>query len=70
MLRILDLIEHRNHHLEQFYSLNESELTNIARVDYSNIEIFYNSREKILENIRYIDSELNIEQKKRYSTDS
>lgn len=64
MLRILDLIEHRNHHLEQFYSLNENELTNIARLDYSNLELFYNSREKILENIRYIDSEMNIEQKK------
>lgn len=64
MLRILELIEHRNHHLEQFYSLNETELDNISRLDYSNLELFYNSREKILEAIRYIDSEMEVEQKK------
>ena len=58
MIQIINLLNHKNHFLEKFYSLNENELLNFARNDFSNLESFYQTREKILETIRYIDSEI------------
>jgi hypothetical protein len=58
MIQILNLLNHKNHFLEKFYSLNENELLNFARSDFSGLESFYQTREKILETIRYIDSEI------------
>lgn len=58
MIRIINLLNHKNHFLEKFYSLNENELLNFARNDFSNLESFYQTREKILEAIRYIDAEV------------
>lgn len=58
MLRIVSLLNSKNHYLEQFYSLNESELLNFAKYDFSNIEYFYQTRENILEAIRYVDGEI------------
>ncbi len=58
MLRIISLLNHKNHHLENFYTLNETEILNFAKNDFSNLELFYQNREKILETIRYIDSEI------------
>lgn len=60
MLRIIELINHKNHYLEKFYSLNESELLNFVKGDFDNLEKFYQTREKILENIRYIDNQIDI----------
>ncbi len=62
MLRIIDLLNHKNHYLEKFYSINENEILNFARNDFSHLEDFYQSREKILETIRYIDSEIDVAQ--------
>jgi hypothetical protein len=64
MNRIIDLLNHKNHFLEKFYSLNETELLNFARTDFSNLESFYQTREKLLETIRYIDAEVDQEQQK------
>jgi hypothetical protein len=58
MNRIIDLLNHKNHYLEKFYSLNETELLNFSRNDFANLESFYQAREKILETIRYIDAEV------------
>lgn len=63
MTRIITLLNHKNHFLEQFYSLNENELLNFAGKDFSNLENFYQTREKILETIRYIDMEIDEIQK-------
>ena len=63
MLRIINLLNHKNHYLEKFYSLNENEILNFAKNDFSHLEGFYQSREKILETIRYIDSEIDEAQK-------
>ena len=60
MLRIIDLINHKNHFLEKFYSLNETELLNFIKGNFDNLEKFYETREKILENIRYIDNQIDI----------
>lgn len=62
MLRIISLLNHKNHYLEKFYSLNESEILNFAKNDFSNLESFYQDREKILETIRYIDAEIDAAQ--------
>src|SRR4051812_42753724 len=63
MDRIISLLNHKNHFLENFYSLNENELLNFARNDFSNLESFYQTREKILETVRYIDAEVDQIQK-------
>ncbi len=64
MLRIISLLNHKNHYLEKFYSINENEILNFAKSDFSNLEQFYQDREKILETIRYIDSEIDTAQSK------
>ncbi len=63
MVRIINLINHKNHFLEKFYSLNENEILNFARSDFSGLEAFYQTREKILETIRYIDEQIDELQK-------
>lgn len=64
MLRIISLLNHKNHYLEKFYSINENEILNFAKSDFSNLEQFYQDREKILETIRYIDAEIDMAQSK------
>lgn len=58
MLRIITLLNQKNHYLEKFYSLNETELLNFVRGDFNSLESFYQMRDKILEIIKYIDSEI------------
>jgi hypothetical protein len=58
MLRIIDLLQEKNHYLEKFYSLNETEITNFSHGNFDNLETFYNTRERILEIIKYLDGQL------------
>ena len=58
MLRIIDLLEEKNHYLEKFYSLNETELANFSSGNFDKLEYFYNTRERILEIVKYIDGQL------------
>ncbi|MEK6774749.1 MAG: hypothetical protein AABY64_12470 [Bdellovibrionota bacterium] len=58
MTRILTLLNQKNHYLEKFYALNEKELSNFLIGNFDSIETFYETREKILEVIKYIDSEV------------
>lgn len=67
MLRIINLLNQKNHYLEKFYSLNETELLNFARGSFENLEFFYQTREKILEMIKYLDNEVESEQKSNSS---
>ena len=62
MTRIITLMNEKNHYLEKFYSLNEKELKNFLVGSFETIESFYNSREKILEIIKYIDHQTEQEQ--------
>lgn len=62
MTRIIDLLNHKNHYLEKFYSLNEDQLMSLAKSDFATLEEFYQGRESILEAIRYIDAEIDIAQ--------
>ena len=56
--RLISLVYEKNHYLEKFYSLNESELTNFLKGNFENLETFYQTREKILEMIRYVDVQI------------
>ena len=58
MLRIIDLLQEKNHYLEKFYSLNETELINFSSGNFDKLEHFYNTRERILEIVKYIDGQL------------
>ncbi len=58
MVRIINLLQEKNHYLEKFYSLNETEVINFSNGNFDNLESFYNTREKILEILKYIDSQL------------
>ena len=61
MQRIIDLLNEKNHYLEKFYALNETELLNFSEGNFDNLENFYRTREKILEILKYIDSEVDKE---------
>ena len=58
MQRIISLLQEKNHYLEKFYALNESELLNFSMGNFEALENFYNTRERILEIIKYLDGQL------------
>lgn len=58
MIRIITLLNEKNHYLEKFYSLNEVELVNFAQGQFDNIESFYQTRERILEVLKYVDAQI------------
>ena len=58
MLRIITLLNQKNHYLEKFYSLNEREILNFSQGNFDNLENFYQTREKLLELIKYLDAEI------------
>jgi len=52
---IINLLKDKNYHLQKFYQLNEAELINFSENCFDNLEVFYQSRETILDLIRCID---------------
>lgn len=58
MTRIITLLDEKNHYLEKFYSLNESEMQGFMEGNFERLEEFYQTRERILETIKYIDSQI------------
>jgi hypothetical protein len=58
MTRIIALLNEKNHYLEKFYSLNEVELTNFVQGQFDNLESFYQTRERILEVLKYVDAQI------------
>ncbi len=58
MTRIISLLNEKNHYLEKFYSLNEVELANFAQGLFDNLQSFYQTREKILDVLKYVDSQI------------
>lgn len=58
MTRIVTLLNEKNHYLEKFYSLNEVELANFAQGQFDNLEHFYQTRERILEVLKYVDAQI------------
>lgn len=52
---IINLLKDKNYHLEKFLHLNEGELLNFAEGNFDGLEVFYQSRETILDLVRCID---------------
>lgn len=52
---IINLLKDKNYHLQKFHQLNETELMNFAEGNFDNLEVFYQSRETILDLVRCID---------------
>lgn len=52
---VINLLKDKNYHLQKFHELNEGELLNFAEGNFDNLEIFYQSRETILDLVRCID---------------
>lgn len=58
MMRIITLLNEKNHYLEKFYALNEVELVNFVQGQFDNIEHFYQTRERILDVLKYVDAQI------------
>lgn len=57
-MRLIQLLEQKNHYLEKFLTLNELQLKLISQTEIDTLDEFYEKREKILEIIQYIDSQI------------
>ncbi|MCB0349614.1 MAG: hypothetical protein KDD38_00425 [Bdellovibrionales bacterium] len=55
MKSIVDLLNEKNLHLDKFYRLNESELEKFNCGEFEGLEVFYSTREGILQIIKKID---------------
>lgn len=58
MIRLIQFLNEKNHFLEKFFALNESEIVRLQQGDFEGLETFYNQREDLLKIIKYIDSEI------------
>src|SRR5262245_60385582 len=55
METIINLLNDKNYHLQKFHQMNETELMNFTEGNFDGLEVFYQSRETILDLIRCID---------------
>ena len=55
MESIISLLQDKNFHLQRFYDMNETELMNFVEGNFDSLEVFYNTREAILDLIHCID---------------
>ncbi len=62
MIRVIQLLNEKNHFLEKFTSLNEKQIVRLEEGHFDQIETFYNQREDLIKIIKYIDSEMNVAQ--------
>lgn len=58
MIRLIQFLNEKNHFLEKFFALNESQITRLEKGMFEELETFYNQREDLLKIIKYIDSEI------------
>lgn len=64
MDRILQFFEEKNYFLEQLFQINEKQYFSLMDNQFEGLEKFYLDREKILEIIKYLDSEIEVESRK------
>lgn len=57
-MRLIQLINEKNHFLEKFYSLNEMQIERMNAGQFEDVEQFYNQREDLLKIIKYVDSQI------------
>lgn len=58
MQKLIKLLEDKNHFLEKFFSLNERELNNFSNGNFDGLENFYQTREKLIDLIRFVDAKI------------
>lgn len=58
MIRLIQFLNEKNHFLEKFYALNESQISRLEAGKFDDLEMFYNQREDLLKIIKYIDAEI------------
>lgn len=58
MIRLIQFLNEKNHFLEKFFTLNESQITRLEAGKFDDLELFYNQREDLLKIIKYIDAEI------------
>lgn len=58
MIRLIQFLNEKNHFLEKFFALNETQITRLSSGMFDEIEKFYNQREDLLKIIKYIDAEI------------
>ncbi len=57
---VIELLADKNHHLEKFYSLNDSQIEAFVAGQYEGLEVFYRTREGLLDVIRKIDDMIEV----------
>lgn len=57
-MRLIQLLNEKNHFLEKFYSLNEGQILELQAGSFDGVEKFYNQREDLLKILKYVDSEI------------
>lgn len=57
-MRIIQLLEQKNHFLEKLLSLNELQASLLRTGEIDTLDEFYERREKIMDTIQYIDGQL------------
>lgn len=57
-MRIVQLLEQKNHFLEKLLSLNELQASLLRSGETDTLDEFYERREKIMDTIQYIDNQL------------
>ena len=55
---IVRLLKEKNHFLEKFFSLNERELKKYVEGNFDDLEYFYETRDKLLNIISFIDAKV------------
>jgi nucleosome binding factor SPN SPT16 subunit len=58
MEEVLQYLEMKNHYYEKFYTVTQKFLDQIARNDWTNLDFFVDSRERILNIIRSFDAKI------------
>jgi len=56
-MRLIQLLEQKNHYLEKFYALNDLQMRLLNDAEIDTLDEFYERREKILEILSYIDGQ-------------
>lgn len=57
-MRLIQLLEQKNHYLEKFFSLNDLQARLLVDNEIDTLDEFYHQREKLLDIISYIDEQI------------
>lgn len=61
-MKLLTLYAEKNHFLKKFVEINDREILQFQSGNFDGLENFYQNRERLLEIIKYLDTDIEIEQ--------